>query len=79
MVAIIVYPPDVEGGRHVSLDGTDLGRALGLYEVTDLLEGAGLGAAAVAFEDTDVFEWRGGGPYSWDPGSEGPGADGGGT
>ncbi|GAA2065906.1 hypothetical protein GCM10009801_11690 [Streptomyces albiaxialis] len=72
MAAIIVYPTDDEGGRRVRLDGTDLGRAFGLYEVMDLLERAGLGAAAGAFEDTDVFEWRGGGPYSWGtaPGGE---------
>jgi hypothetical protein len=66
--AIIVYPPDEQGARRVRVDGTILGRATDLRDLTEYLRRAGL----EGIDDLDVvrsplIEWRGGGPEAWDP------------
>ncbi|RCH61663.1 hypothetical protein DT019_37250 [Streptomyces sp. SDr-06] len=65
---IVVYPPDETGGRRVRVDGTILGRARDLRDLTEYLRRAGL----EGLDDLDVvrsllIEWRGGGPEDWDP------------
>ncbi|KFG77327.1 hypothetical protein [Streptomyces mutabilis] len=65
--AVIVYPPDEEGGRRVRVDGEVLGRAYGVQDVARFLQEAGL----QDWDEMDVVrsalvEWRGGGPDVWD-------------
>ncbi|RCH66704.1 hypothetical protein DT019_21465 [Streptomyces sp. SDr-06] len=65
---IVVYPPDEMGGRRVRVDGTILGRAQDLRDLTEYLRRVGL----ESIDDLDVvrsplIEWRGGGPEDWDP------------
>ena len=66
MPAVIVYPPDEQGGRRVRIDGEISGCAFSLADVVEFLRRAGLDTV----EDTDVasagwIEWRGGGPDHW--------------
>lgn len=67
MPAVIVYPPDEEGGRRVRVDGTILGRAFRLRDVVAFLETAGLqGVDEFDVAGAGWIEWRGGGPDTWE-------------
>ncbi|MEU6373951.1 hypothetical protein [Streptomyces sp. NPDC046909] len=67
MPAVIVYPPDEEGGRRVRVDGTILGRAFRLRDVVAFLETAGLqGIDELDVAGAGWIEWRGGGPGTWE-------------
>ncbi|MFD4788263.1 hypothetical protein ACFWN1_14630 [Streptomyces sp. NPDC058459] len=66
MAAVIVYPPDDEGGRRVRINGTILGRAFRVLDLVAFMQEAGL----QDFDEMDVaraewIEWRGGGPAVW--------------
>ncbi|WP_225840288.1 hypothetical protein [Streptomyces sp. NK08204] len=66
MPAVVVYPPDEDGGRRVRVDGEQLGRAWSLRDVAVLLERAGLeGVDDLDVAGADWIEWRGGGPEVW--------------
>ncbi|MEV7154881.1 hypothetical protein AB0N77_09680 [Streptomyces misionensis] len=67
MPAVIVYPPDEDGGRRVRIDGEISGRAFDLADVVEFLRRAGLEGV----DDLDVLRadwivWRGGGPDHWE-------------
>ncbi|NGO72839.1 hypothetical protein [Streptomyces boncukensis] len=66
---IIVHPPDAEGGWRVVAGGRTLGTAHHVYDLLDLLQEVGLEPADVHLDDPGLIEWRGGGAYSWEPGS----------
>lgn len=64
---VIVYPPSETGGRRVRVEGTILGTAYSLHDLTVFLEQAGL----EGYDELDVagwsgIEWRGGGPNVWE-------------
>lgn len=64
--SVTVYPPDVGGGRSVSVNGTILGLAFSAADVAALLQTAGM----QGFGEMDVvrargIDWRGGGPEVW--------------
>jgi hypothetical protein len=50
---IVVYPPDEQGARRVRVDGTILGRAADLRDLTEYLRRAGL----EGFDDLDVVRF----------------------
>ncbi|MFI1701982.1 hypothetical protein ACH419_39380 [Streptomyces bobili] len=63
---VIVYPPTETGGRRVRVDGTILGMAFSLHDLTVFLERAGLeGYDELDVAGWDRIEWRGGGPDVW--------------
>lgn len=67
MPSVVVYPPAEGGGRRVRVDGTFLGTAYSLHDLTVFLQHAGLSG----WDELDVaswehIEWRGGGPDTWD-------------
>lgn len=65
---VVVFPPAENGGRRVSVDGTQIGTAFSMHDVAVLLERAGL----EGWDELDVaahaelIEWRGGGPEQWE-------------
>jgi hypothetical protein len=65
---VVVFPPEPDGGRRVTIRGEPAGTARGLFDVLELLHGAGLPAVDTAVDDPELIEWRGGGPYDWDGG-----------
>ncbi|MEU0671337.1 hypothetical protein ABZ330_00295 [Streptomyces sp. NPDC006172] len=63
---VVVYPPDVDGGRTVRIDGAIVGRAFSVQDLARFMQEAGL----QEFDEMDVvrsalIEWRGGGPEIW--------------
>ncbi|MFJ6559995.1 hypothetical protein ACIQMV_08955 [Streptomyces sp. NPDC091412] len=63
---VIVDPPAEGGGRRVRADGTTLGTAYSLHDLTVFLQHAGLeGWDELDVAGTDLIEWRGGGPEEW--------------
>ncbi|MEV5940646.1 hypothetical protein [Streptomyces sp. NPDC051994] len=64
---IVVYPPDEQGARRVRVDGTILGRATDLRDLTEYLRRAGLDVDDLGIVRSPLIEWRGGGPEAWDP------------
>ncbi|MFI8190053.1 hypothetical protein ACIF8T_14825 [Streptomyces sp. NPDC085946] len=69
---VIVFPPESDGGRPVTIRGASAGTARSLFDLLDLLHGAGLPAVDTAVDDPELIEWRGGGPYDWSDGPAGP-------
>jgi hypothetical protein len=70
---VVVYPPTEGGGRRVRVDGTTLGTAYSLYDMTVFLQHAGL----EGWDELDVagwqqIEWRAGGPGVWKPKRQAP-------
>lgn len=65
---IVVYPPDEQGARRVRVDGTILGRARDLRDLTEYLRRAGLEVDDLDVVRSPLIEWRGGGPDDWEPG-----------
>lgn len=65
--AIVVYPPDEQGARRVRVDGTILGRAADLRDLTEYLRRAGLEVDDLDVVRSPLIEWRGGGPDVWEP------------
>ena len=67
MPAVIVYPPDEDGGRRVRIDGIISGRAFRLEDVAEFLRRAGLeGVDELDVARADWIVWRGGGPDDWE-------------
>ncbi|MFD7016158.1 hypothetical protein [Streptomyces sp. NPDC059928] len=64
---IVVYPPDEQGARRVRVDGTILGRARDLRDLTEYLRRAGLEVDNLDVVRSPLIEWRGGGPEAWEP------------
>jgi hypothetical protein len=56
---ITVHPPGPDGGRRVTVNGTDLGRAYRIADLVEFLRRAGLDDIEV--EQTDLIDWQGGG------------------
>ncbi|MFE4867754.1 hypothetical protein [Streptomyces sp. NPDC056682] len=64
---IVVYPRDEQGARRVRVDGTILGRARDLRDLTEYLRRAGLEVDDLDVVRSPLIEWRGGGPEDWEP------------
>ncbi|MEU9208567.1 hypothetical protein AB0D27_11575 [Streptomyces sp. NPDC048415] len=63
---VTVYPLAQSGGRRVRIDGTVLGTAYSLRDLTAFLQEAGLqGWDDLDVVGSDLIEWRGGGPDVW--------------
>ncbi|MGI5138112.1 MULTISPECIES: hypothetical protein [unclassified Streptomyces] len=64
--SVIVYPPDEHGGRRVRVEGTTVGTAYSMLNLTVFLQHAGLvGWDEVDVAHSNLIEWRGGGPEVW--------------
>lgn len=57
---IIVYPPDEDGRRRVTIRGGDVGKAADLLDVTEFMRRAGIAEPDPI--DPDIVDWRGAGP-----------------
>jgi len=64
---VVVYPPSPDGGgRRLRIDGTILGTAYSLRDLTAFLQEAGLqGWDELDVARSALIEWRGGGPDVW--------------
>ncbi|MFB7115562.1 hypothetical protein [Streptomyces sp. NPDC056291] len=63
---VIVDPPGEGGGRRVCADGTVLGTAYSLHDLTVYVERAGLeGLDELDVAMSPLVEWHGGGPEVW--------------
>ncbi|MFD7465190.1 hypothetical protein [Streptomyces tendae] len=63
---VVIYPPGLDGGRRVRIDGRFVGIAYSTTDIAAFIQEAGL----QSFDDMDVvrsdgIEWRGGGPDDW--------------
>lgn len=66
MIAIVVYPPDEQGGRRVRAGDEILGRAYGVGDLVEFLRRTGLELDDTDVETSTLIEWRGGGPDHWE-------------
>ncbi|WP_329343381.1 hypothetical protein OG866_43100 [Streptomyces sp. NBC_00663] len=63
---VVIYPPAVDGGRRVRIDGQFVGIAYGLLDVVAFLQEAGLqGWDEMDVVQSSLIEWRAGGPDVW--------------
>ncbi|MFF9123188.1 hypothetical protein ACF09J_07800 [Streptomyces sp. NPDC014889] len=63
---VIVDPPGKGGGRQVHADGTTLGTAYSLHDLSVFMERAGLeGLDELDVAMSPLVEWHGGGPEVW--------------
>ncbi|MCF2125260.1 hypothetical protein L1I79_02270 [Strepomyces sp. STD 3.1] len=59
---VVVYPPTETGGRCVRIDGTILGTAYSLRDLTAFIQSARLeGWDGLDVAGSALIEWRGGG------------------
>ncbi|MEV5084905.1 hypothetical protein AB0K74_41205 [Streptomyces sp. NPDC056159] len=63
---VIVDPPGKGGGRQVRADGTTLGTAYSLHDLSVFMERAGLeGLDELDVAMSPLVEWHGSGPEVW--------------
>lgn len=64
---IVIHEPDVDGGRRVHVDSTNLGLAYSEMDLREFLRRAGLPDwDSIDITDAGMFRWEGGGPETWD-------------
>ncbi|MEU6113248.1 hypothetical protein ABZ840_01550 [Streptomyces sp. NPDC047117] len=62
---IVIQPPSPAGGRHVHVDGENLGLAQSDMDVVEFLRRSGLPDAEPLLDDPAWVEWRGGPPHDY--------------
>ncbi|WP_030607205.1 hypothetical protein [Streptomyces sclerotialus] len=62
---IVIQPPAPAGGRHVHVDGENLGLAQSDMDVVEFLRRSGLPDAEPLLDDPAWVEWRGGGAHDY--------------